>query len=489
MQLAILPLALALSLGSPAETPLTIEAARIVFLDLEDRIEASGNVQVAYGTDRVRADRIVADLVRREVLAEGEVTLARGEEEVRSARVLYNWETRVGRAEGASTLHRGVIVTAGELTSTPARTDALRSRFTTCDRPRPHYFLAARRIVLYPNDRVVFYDASVYLLGSRIFYVPRYSKSLRQDEDRGIGLPTVTLNSRDTIMLRREATLLEDERRVLDLDAGLSLRRGFVGGLTAIRRGTPGWIASAGIRQEAPNQRARFLEVDRLPEVGLLVSSRGDQRRPPRVPASTQQIRIARETEEPRWFWTAESTVGYFKQRAGRARHEDGELDRDGGRFDARVMLSRRQARIGPVSLGSLRLLARTSLYTNGERFTLVGLGIGNSWRLKRNLRVSLHRFLQATDGSTPFRFDAPDLLREWRPATVLSLGQTELSWLGRYDSERGEFFDQEVAVARVFHCLRPRISYRTRRAQFGFDLQVVGIQYVRPAEPDAEKP
>jgi hypothetical protein len=278
-------------------------------------------------------------------------------------------------------------------------------------------------------------------------------------------------------MLRREAALVERDTLVLDLDAGLSLRRGFVGGLEAVRPGKPAWIAAVGVRQEAANQRARFLEVDRLPEVGLALSSRRDARRPRRVPTSTQEIRVTRETETaPRWEWSAETTAGYFQQRPGSGTGQE-ELDRDGGRLDARVMLSRRRLKLGPVRLGSTRLLARTSLYTNGERFTLVGLGVGDFWRVSPNVRVSLHRFLQATDGSTPFRFDAPDLLREWRPAAVLSFGKTELSWEGRYDSDRNDLFDQEVGIARTFHCLRPRISYRARRAQFGFDLQVVGIR------------
>jgi hypothetical protein len=138
------------------------------------------------------------------------------------------------------------------------------------------------------------------------------------------------------------------------------------------------------------------------------------------------------------------------------------------------------------VRLASVRLLARTSLYANGERFTIVGLGVGDSWQLGRNLRLSLHRFVQATDGSTPFRFDAPDLLREWRPAAALALGKTALTWEGRFDSDRGRFFDQEFAVAHTFHCLRPRISYRSRRAQIGFDLLVVGIREEGGAGPAA---
>jgi lipopolysaccharide export system protein LptA len=474
-------LALALSVVPSPDTPLTIEAARIEYFETEDRIEASGDVTVTYGEDRLRADRAVADLRREEVLAEGNVTLSRATEEVRSARVRYNWETREGRAEEVKSHFRGVNVQARALTTTPNNTVAEGSRITTCDRERPHYFVSARRIVIVPNERVSAYDASVYLLGSRILHVPRLSRSLRPSQAGSIGLPTVSFNSRDTLFLRRRTTLVDQPTLVLDLDLGLSLRRGFIGGVEAVRPGSPAWIGRLGIRQEAPNQRSRFLEVDRLPEVGLAFSSSRGSRRPPRVPTTTQEIRITRDTDgEPRWEWVAESTVGYFAEHPDTV--EPGEdPDPDGGRLDGRFMVSRRQARIGPVHLSSVRLLARTSLYTNGERFTLIGLGVGDSWKIGQ-LRLALHRFLQATDGSSPFQFDSPDILREWRPAALLTMGRTEIGWIGRYDSDRKEFFDQEFAIARTFHCLKPRITYRSRRSQIGFELQIVGLDEVRAA-------
>ena len=61
---------LALSLAPPADLPITIEAARLEWLETEERIEASGNVRITYGADRLTADRIVADLRLDEVLAE-----------------------------------------------------------------------------------------------------------------------------------------------------------------------------------------------------------------------------------------------------------------------------------------------------------------------------------------------------------------------------------------------------------------------------------
>lgn len=474
---AALPFLLALALAAPVdEAPLTIEAAQIEFLEAEQRIEATGHVRVTYGADRLTADRISADLETEEVTAEGNVTFTRENQIVHGDRVVYNWERRQGRAEAARTQFRGVLITAGELISQEDRAEALHSRFTTCELKRPHYYLSARQIVIYPGRRVVVYRSSLYFLGSRLLTVPRFSRSLRRDEEGPSLLPTVSINSRDTLLLRRELTVVDREALILDLDLGLSLRRGFVGGAEATGPGKPAWIAAVGVKQESPNQRTRFLSIDRLPEVGLVISSAREVRRPRRVPYAVQHVRLLGDDDgDPSWEWGAEATAGFYRQRPDPRRRDPG-LDRQEGRLDVRAVLSRRNPRIGPVRLSFVRVLARTSFYGTGDWFTVAGIGAGAHLKASPNLRLWLARYVQVTDGATPFRFDEPDLLREWRPGALLTLRGTSLSWEGRYDSSRGRFFDQEFAVSHVFHCLRPKISYRTRRAQIGFDLQIVAL-------------
>jgi hypothetical protein len=52
------------------------------------------------------------------------------------------------------------------------------------------------------------------------------------------------------------------------------------------------------------------------------------------------------------------------------------------------------------------------------------------------------------------------------------------LSWLGRLDLDRGQLFDQEYGIARVLHCVEPRLSYRTRRRQINLELRIVGLEF-----------
>jgi lipopolysaccharide export system protein LptA len=473
----------------PGETELVLRAQQIDYADSGRQIVARGDVRMVYGPDTLAADRATADLQTSEILAEGNVILTRGMDVVRGGRVRYNWETREGVAEEASTVQRGVIVRAKTLTTTLQQSEALHASLTTCDLPRPHYRLTARRVTLIPGRRIVVHGASVYLLGAKIFYLPRYETSLRRGEGGHSPFPSFGYNSHYGVLLRKELTLVDQPAFLLDLDAAYAFRRGFLGGVHLTRPGSPALTLALTTREEAPSQRIRFLEVDRLPEVGVTFSSRPHPRRPREVPSVAQNVRVrGDQAEGPRWEWSAQATLGEYRQRRGPG-DDDRSHDVDGGRFDVRAALSRRNLRLGPVTLGSLRLLARTSWYDTGDRFSLFGLGLGHTWRAGRNVGLSLEYFANGTNGESPFQFDSPDIRDELRPGLQFHFGGTALEWIGRYDLGADQFFDHEFVLARTFHCLRPRFTYRTRRRQIGFDLQVVGLQTGSAARDESPTP
>jgi lipopolysaccharide export system protein LptA len=476
--------------GAPPTAPSDPSAPQEIIIDAEhlehdsdeERVEARGNVRVYFGQDTLAADRATADLKTGDLLAEGSVTLTRGTEVIQGERVLYNWETRAGKAVDARTTVRNVMVRARELNATPARATALDARATTCDRPKPHYRITAKRIVLFPGRRLVAYDASLWLGKSRVFALPRHEVSLQRGEASQSPFPSIGYNARDGLTLRKRLTVVDTPDFLVDMTAAIAFERGVLGGAEAIWPGWPTLFAAVTYREESPSQRIRFLEVNRLPEVGVAISSPARQRRPRRVPTQVQNVRAQRislEGEErglPGWEWAAQATIGYYQQRHP-VSPRDELLDRDGSRFDVRALLARRSLPLGPTRLDSVGFLARASWYNTGEQFTLFGFEVGDAWQLGRHTRFALRRYAHLTDGSTPFRFDAPDLRNEWRPTVNVALGPYALGWMGRYDENRGAFFDQEFAFARRVHCLQPRFTYRTRRRELGFEIRIVGLQ------------
>jgi lipopolysaccharide export system protein LptA len=501
------------TLPTTGDEPVTILAKQ--YRTEGDNYIATGEVTLTQGTLRLSADRLTANKDTGQIDAEGNVVLTQPGRTVRGQQLSYNTDTQRIHGTAAETVVNGVIVRARTLDGTAASYSLAGASVTTCDLPKPHYRLSARSVVVTPNDRVVAKQVGVWFLGLRLFVVPRLTA--RIGESRGEGgesiFPRFGSNSRDGFFVGKVLPLLEQPRLYVDFDGRLSVRRGLTGGFDAASPLGPGWqlISALKYRDEAPNQRTQFLEVDRLPEVGVLWLSptptpRGRRptrrSRPPRgnaeapaepatAAAAEPDFHPAREVgsdaeHQPgllsppspgRWFLRAQATAGYFHQLEGLA--ASGEADSlSHGRLDFRATASRSGLRIAGVKLPILQLFARESFYDDGESLNLFGLGARQSWRLSSHWSSRLQAFFHQPGGSTPFAFDRVEIRTELQPELIYQRGGTTLGWLGRVDLDRGQLFDQEYSIARVLHCLEPRLSYRSRRRQITLEVRIVGLEF-----------
>jgi hypothetical protein len=496
------------------EAPISITAREIVREREDGPVVARGGVTLTQGAVRLTAEQLSADPDSGDVTAEGDVVFTDPDRTVRGRTLSYNAYTRRVRASDVETVVQGVIVRARTVDVVSTRYAVGRATVTTCELPHPHYRLTARSVVLIPNDRIVARRVGIWLFGTRLFVVPRLAARIGTGRGEGGGTPFPRLgrNRRDGFFVANVFPLLARPRLSLDLDARLSLRRGFTGGLEAAApMGERLQLISAlKIREESSNQRTRFMEVDRLPEVGLLWVSPGPggaARRPverrreasppqpegqPSEPESTEAVEepafrplrqvgsdvahqtgLLRPPTRGRWYLRAQSTLGYFQQHQHEAVPEQ-----SGPRLDLRATGARSGLHLLGVALPVIQLFARQSFYDGGDTYAVMGIAAGQDWRLGRHWSSRLRAFLHTTRGHTPFEFDRVEVRNELQPGLTYTVGGTTLSWAGRLDMDRRELFDQEIAVARVFHCLEPRISYRTRRRQIGIDVRIVGLDF-----------
>ncbi len=124
------------------------------------------------------------------------------------------------------------------------------------------------------------------------------------------------------------------------------------------------------------------------------------------------------------------------------------------------------------------QLFLRRSFYDTGDSYSVGGIAARRDWRWGPHWSSGLRAFWHKTNGQTPYAFDRVEIRTELQPALAYSSGGTTWSWAGRLDVDRWQFFDHEFAIARVLHCIEPRLSYRTRRRQFGLDLRIVGLDF-----------
>jgi hypothetical protein len=334
--------------------------------------------------------------------------------------------------------------------------------------------VTARSIAVTPGERLLAKGVSPWLLGVRLLTIPRLVFSLREGAGGETLFPRIGYNARDGFYVGRRMRLVDTTGFTVLFDGRLALRRGFLGGVEGWENGKRRrWIGAVAIKEQAPNQRVRFLEVDRLPEVGLLWAPTPETR------SRFLPIQVQDEDPLPRdepWLRMAQITLGYFRQRKEEFRG-DIAVEERGLRLDGRALFSGPSIPVGGIRVLAPRVLARAAVYSGGDYLLLLGLGAEISGRIGRDVTLRLERFTHWQGGESRFLFDAVEIRDEWRPHVAIRSGLSTFTWTARYDARDGFLFDQEFGVARVLHCLEPRLTYRVRRRQVGLEIRIVGLQ------------
>jgi len=167
--------------GSFADVPIEINAE-------ETRIEggiavADRNVVIRYGTVLIYSDYAQYNPDTRDVLVQGNVRIYREGQLFTGDRALYNLETK--RLDASD--FRGEFLPfrfAGDSLSTLGSNGYLIKDgiFTTSDNSKADYYVKAKTIRVYPKDRIVFSDVTLYVGRTPIFWFPYIYQNLNKEQ-------------------------------------------------------------------------------------------------------------------------------------------------------------------------------------------------------------------------------------------------------------------------------------------------------------------
>lgn len=175
------------------ELPATLKADSYKF-DRQARIlTAQGNVVFSVRDVTIRADVLVADLQTGLVTAEGNVRLEVAGQSVVAEMLTYDLSTRTGTLFNARTEYRSpwvmgsVKLKAEALEGDVIRFVTIRNGYTTtCEEPNPVVFATADELRIFPNDKIVGRQVSLWVAGHRLFTVPFFVIFLRERRETQI---------------------------------------------------------------------------------------------------------------------------------------------------------------------------------------------------------------------------------------------------------------------------------------------------------------
>ncbi|MGQ9623381.1 MAG: hypothetical protein ACUVTO_08155 [Candidatus Caldatribacteriaceae bacterium] len=169
------------------EKAVELEGERLIYrLSSEEILVWKG--KVTYGDVVLSASEISISLKKEELVARGNVRVTRKDESFQAQEVVYNWGKEWWRFRKVSSDITGSGVQGklffwGETVEEEKDTMTIEgARVTSCDLEEPHYFIEARKIIVYPNKKVVLYGLSYWDFGRRLFSIPSYAFFLNRKE-------------------------------------------------------------------------------------------------------------------------------------------------------------------------------------------------------------------------------------------------------------------------------------------------------------------
>src|SRR2546427_1685625 len=179
----VLPLFLSLfsQVAAAQESPpLVVDAQQVVYDDVAQTIEATGNVSMSYRGTQIKADFVHIDLRAEQLEARGHVTIIDSTgRELRGETLTFDARGQVIELSPAEVIVDGVYIRSDRIRSRPGLIVAGESTLTTCDPVHPLYRVTASSLDLIPGDRAVVNGATLWVGRYGIITLPTLIVSLR----------------------------------------------------------------------------------------------------------------------------------------------------------------------------------------------------------------------------------------------------------------------------------------------------------------------
>jgi lipopolysaccharide transport protein LptA len=173
------------------EGPITLTSDHIEYDTQTGNVVADGHVVATRGTTTITADHLTGNLKTGDVQATGHVVLTEPGRTATGENLHYNYRTRVGEMSRAVAKYMPWTVTGQTITTAAGQGMALAASATPCNPAHPAFLVRAKRVVVVPNDHITAYNATLYVYGVPVFYVPAYTASLKPGANRATSGPSL----------------------------------------------------------------------------------------------------------------------------------------------------------------------------------------------------------------------------------------------------------------------------------------------------------
>lgn len=202
----------------------------------EDRIFATGAVEIHYRNVILMADRVEYFPETKDVIAEGNVVVQLSDELIQAEKMVFNLGTEQGHVEKASGMIQPSILFHAETAerTAPNFFTLRRADATACTQPVPRWKFTFRRANIKKDDYLQMWNAFLRIKNVPVFYVPYLKYPLKKKRSTGFLWPRIGFSGEKgfqftesffwVIARNMDATAHMDYYSALGLGTGLEFR-------------------------------------------------------------------------------------------------------------------------------------------------------------------------------------------------------------------------------------------------------------------------
>lgn len=171
-----------------SDEPVVVKGDKVEYFHDQKKVSGVGNVSISYGDVMLTCDKITVYTDTKEALCEGNVKITQPGASMEGEKINYNFSAKRGYAVASEVQARPFYGGAGRVEQTGDKDFRLEKGYiTTCDLEKPHYKIAAKKIEIFLDRKIVAKHIVFYVGEVPVLYLPIYVQPL------GKKFPEVTI--------------------------------------------------------------------------------------------------------------------------------------------------------------------------------------------------------------------------------------------------------------------------------------------------------
>ncbi len=439
-----LPLAESQSKNQPVKqnqppAPIVVEGDKLSFSDLTGDLYAEGKVKVTQADQVLLADLIQGNTKQSEMWIDGSSTFIQPDVKLVGNGLRYNYHDRVGKMLNAKGMVTDQRVAGENINFFPEQVIIHNGTVTRCPAKVPDYHVSASRVEIWPGDKMIAYNAKLWIKNVVILTLPKYQTSLKKNEGES-EFPRFGYNNSTGFFIKEYVEEPVSGRLAAYVDLDYYTKSKFKPNYGLIDRENAYDLKLVG---------GNFIDDDdnwikKEPELNLKLHRR-----------SLGNLPV---------HYTFSAAYGKWKDHTKTSWHQDYTLyfSRDPIKFGKGYQLD----------MGAGLEWIHESYDDSINNTFKYDVTLSRQWSSRWNSWVGYH---YTGDNNTLFDFDRADLGRELDTGFSYKIDdKNTIAFNQSYDMVNNHVYDQDYTWYRNLHCWEAAITYRARRHEVKVDFSVI---------------